>query len=144
MMGKACAYSPSGWSGAAFSGRRRPVGWRRSALLSCVICSKALIGGCRNSRGDRRRRADRNILNRQHDHGLRPEPSVVILLLVMSLDDSLPTDLASAHALIIVQRAALRASESEAQYRALLIEKLKYNERFGQASERGALLDQLE
>jgi transposase len=74
----------------------------------------------------------------------------VILLLVMSLDDSLPTDLASAHALIIVQRAALRASESEAQYRALLIEKLKYtirklrHERFGQASERGALLDQLE
>src|SRR3974390_3504713 len=89
-------------------------------------------------------------LERLHDHGLRHEPSVVILLLVMSLDDSLPTDLASAHALIIVQRAALRASESEAQYRALLIEKLKYtirklrHERFGQASERGALLDQLE
>jgi transposase len=75
----------------------------------------------------------------------------------MSLDDSLPTDLASAHALIIAQRQALSAAElraaaaeSEAQYRALLIEKLKFtirklrHERFGQSSERGTLLDQLE
>jgi transposase len=75
----------------------------------------------------------------------------------MSLDDSLPTDLASAHALIIAQREALSAAqeraaaaESEAQYRALLIEKLKFtirklqHDRFGQSSERGALLDQLE
>jgi transposase len=74
----------------------------------------------------------------------------VILLLAMSIDDSLPTDLASAHALIIAQRQALAAAESEAQYRALLIDKLKYtirklrHERFGQSSERGALLDQLE
>jgi transposase len=75
----------------------------------------------------------------------------------MSIDDSLPTDLASAHALILAQRQALSAAEaraaaaeSEAQYRALLIEKLKYtirklrHERFGPSSERGALLDQLE
>ncbi len=75
----------------------------------------------------------------------------------MSLDDSLPIDLASAHALIIAQRQALNAAEqraaaaeSEAQYRALLIEKLKFtirklrHDRFGQSSERGALLDQLE
>ena len=75
----------------------------------------------------------------------------------MNIDDSLPTDLASAHALIVAQRQALTAAqerataaESEAQYRALLIEKLKYtirklrHERFGQSSERGALLDQLE
>ena len=68
----------------------------------------------------------------------------------MSIDDSLPTDLASAHALIIAQRQALSAAESEAKFRALLIEKLKYtikklrHERFGQSSERGALLDQLE
>jgi len=75
----------------------------------------------------------------------------------MSLDDSLPTNLASAHALIIAQREALSAAqeraaaaESEAQYRALLIEKLKFtirklqHDRFGQSSERGALLDQLE
>src|SRR5436190_1634422 len=68
----------------------------------------------------------------------------------MSNDDSLPTDLASAHALIIAQRAALIAAQSEAQHRALLIEKLKYtikklrHEHFGQSSERRALLDQLE
>src|ERR1700759_5777755 len=68
----------------------------------------------------------------------------------MSIDDSLPTDLASAHALIIAQRQALIAAQSEAQHRALLIEKLKYtikklrHEQFGQSSERGALLDQLE
>jgi transposase len=75
----------------------------------------------------------------------------------MSIDDSLPNDLASAHALIIAQRQALSAAqeraaaaESEAQYRALLIEKLKFtirklrHDRFGQSSERGTLLDQLE
>src|ERR1700733_4970921 len=75
----------------------------------------------------------------------------------MSLDDSLPIDLASAHALIIAQRAALSAAEqraaaaeSEAQHRALLIEKLKFtirklrHDRFGQSSERGSLLYQLE
>src|SRR5580658_1324072 len=77
--------------------------------------------------------------------------------MAMSLDDSLPTDLASAHALIIAQRQALSvaqeraaAAENEAQYRALLIEKLKFtirklrHDRFGQSSERGALLYQLE
>jgi hypothetical protein len=68
----------------------------------------------------------------------------------MSLDDSLPTDLASAHVVIIAQREALSAAqeravaaESEAQYRALLIEKLKFtirklqHDRFGPSSERG-------
>ena len=81
----------------------------------------------------------------------------MILSVAMSIDDSLPTELASAHALIMAQREALvaaqaraTAAESEAQYRALLIEKLKYtirklrHERFGQSSERGALLEQLE
>ena len=71
--------------------------------------------------------------------------------------DSLPTDLAAAHAIILAQREALTAAEarasaaeSEAKYRALLIEKLKYtiaklrHEHFGQSSERGALLEQLE
>jgi transposase len=68
----------------------------------------------------------------------------------MSNDDSLPTDLANAHSLIIAQRAALIAAQSEAAHRALLIEKLNYtikklrHEQFGQSSERGALLDQLE
>jgi transposase len=93
-----------------------------------------------------------------HDTIVGSQPQwVVIPSSAMSLDDSLPTDLASAHALILAQRQALSAAElraaaaeSEAQYRALLIEKLKFtirkprNDRFGQSSERGALLDQLE
>jgi transposase len=115
-----------------------------------AICSKASTGACRNPRGGRKPPADRRILNPQFAGRFGQQLRVVILLLAMSIDDSLPTDLASAHALIIVQRQALAAAESEAQYRALLIEKLKYtirklrHERFGQSSERGALLDQLE
>jgi transposase len=75
----------------------------------------------------------------------------------MSLDDSLPTDLASEHALILAQRQALSeaelrvaVAENEVQHRALLIEKLKFtirklrHDRFGQSSERSALLDQFE
>jgi transposase len=71
--------------------------------------------------------------------------------------DSLPTDLAAAHATIIAQRTALLAAEarasaleSEAKARGLLIEKLKYtiaklrHDKFGQSSERGAILEQLE
>jgi len=71
--------------------------------------------------------------------------------------DSLPTELAAAHAMIIAKHEALlaaearaSAAESEAKHRALLIEKLKYTiaklrrEKFGQSSERGAILEQLE
>src|SRR5258708_14104822 len=59
--------------------------------------------------------------------------------------------------MIVAQREALMlaearasAAESEAKFRALLIEKLKYtiaklrHEKFGQSSERGAILEQLE
>lgn len=68
----------------------------------------------------------------------------------MSADDSLPNDIETLKLMLVAERAARLAAESEAQYRALLIEKLKYtvrklrHERFGQSSERGALLDQLE
>src|SRR3984893_15234829 len=71
--------------------------------------------------------------------------------------DSLPTDLASAHAMIVATRETLlaaearaSAAESEAKFRALLIEKLKYtiaklrHDTFGQSSERSAILEQLE
>lgn len=61
------------------------------------------------------------------------------------------TDLANAHALIITQRQALSAAElraataeSEAQYRALLIEKLKFMIRSVWAVLGARLLDQLE
>ena len=75
----------------------------------------------------------------------------------MDISDSLPTDLKAAHAMIVAHRQALSvaearaaAAESEAKLRALLIEKLKYtiaklrHQQFGQSSERGAILDQLE
>src|ERR1700688_2258144 len=74
-----------------------------------------------------------------------------------SRPDSLPTNLAAAHALIITQRAALAvaeakaaAAESVAKSRALEIEQLKYqiaklkHEQYGQSSERSAVLEQLE
>jgi transposase len=76
---------------------------------------------------------------------------------MVSTADSLPTDLAAAHAMIIAQREALvaaearaSAAESEAKHRALVIEKLKFtigkfrHGKFGQSSERGAILEQLE
>jgi transposase len=76
---------------------------------------------------------------------------------VTNTPDSLPTDLAAAHALILVQREALvvaeakaAAAESVAKSRALEIEQLKYqiaklkHEQYGQSSERGAVLEQLE
>jgi len=74
-----------------------------------------------------------------------------------SATDSLPTDLAAAHALIIAQREALVAAEAKvaavesmAKSRALEIEQLKYqiakfrHERYGQSSERSTVLEQLE
>jgi transposase len=74
----------------------------------------------------------------------------VIPLLAMSIDDSLPDDVVTLQAMLRSERAARWAAEAEAQARSLLIEKLKLtikklrHERFGQSSERGALLAQLE
>jgi transposase len=82
----------------------------------------------------------------------------------MNRDDSLPPDLASAHALIVAQRQALSAAqaarleaeakarnvEAEVRVRELVIEQMKYtiaklrHEQFGQSSERSAVLEQLE
>jgi transposase len=71
--------------------------------------------------------------------------------------DSLPSDLVTAHAMIIAQREVLivaqaKADNAEAELRAreLLIEQMKLtiaklrHERFGQSSERSAVLEQLE
>ena len=74
----------------------------------------------------------------------------MIFSLAMSADDSLPDDVAILKAMLRSERAARLAAEAEAQTRTLLIEKLKLtikklrHEQFGQSSERGALLDQLE
>src|SRR6266516_3676760 len=68
----------------------------------------------------------------------------------MSADDSLPDDVITLKAMLRAERAARLAAEAEAQAQTLLIEKLKLtirklrHEQFGQSSERGALLDQLE
>ncbi len=64
--------------------------------------------------------------------------------------DSLPNDIESLKAMLLAERAARTAAEAQARHRALLIEQLKFtiaklrHERFGQSSERGAVLEQLE
>ena len=68
----------------------------------------------------------------------------------MGADDFLPDDVITLKAMLRAERAARLAAEAEARARTLLIEKLKLtikklrHEQFGQSSERGALLDQLE
>jgi transposase len=74
----------------------------------------------------------------------------------MSANDSLPDDVQTLKAMLIAAQAAgleaqakARNAEAEARARALLIEQMKFtiaklrNERFGQSSERGAVLAQL-
>ena len=84
------------------------------------------------------------------DHRLAQAQHLVIPSLAMIADDSLPNDVDTLKSMLIAERAARMAAEGEAQYRALLIEKLKYtikklrHEQFDQSSERSALLDQLE
>src|SRR3979490_3227843 len=64
--------------------------------------------------------------------------------------DSLPNDVETLKAMVIAAPAARLNAEAEARARALLIEQMKFtiaklrHERFGQSSERGALLEQLE
>ena len=64
--------------------------------------------------------------------------------------DSLPEDVPTLQAMLLTERAARLAAESEAKSRALQIEQLKYtiaklrHQQFGQSSERGAILEQLE
>ena len=73
----------------------------------------------------------------------------------MSADDSLPDDVETLKAMVIAAQAACleaqaKARNLEARARALLIEQMKFtiaklrHERFGQSSERGAVLEQLE
>jgi transposase len=76
---------------------------------------------------------------------------------MMSAADSLPDDVATLKAMLVAAQAACleaqakaRNAEAEARARALLIEQMKFtiaklrHERFGQSSERGAVLEQLE
>jgi transposase len=65
---------------------------------------------------------------------------------LMRFIDEMPV---AARAALVAAEARATAAESEAKFRALLIEKLKYNiaklrhDKFGQSAERGAILDQL-
>jgi hypothetical protein len=65
-------------------------------------------------------------------------------------DDSLSDDVATLKAMLLADRAARTAAEVASQALALMIEKLKFaiaklrHERFGQSSERAALIEQLE
>ncbi len=64
--------------------------------------------------------------------------------------DSLPQDVATLQALLQAERAARLAAEDKAKFNAVLVEKLKYtiaklrHQKFGQSSERSAILEQLE
>src|ERR1700730_18673010 len=64
--------------------------------------------------------------------------------------DSLPNDVETLKAMVIAADAARLNAEAEARARALLIEQMKFtiaklrHEPFGQSSERGAILEQLE
>jgi transposase len=68
----------------------------------------------------------------------------------MAADDSLPDDVTTLKTMLRAERVARLAAEAEARARTLLIEKLKLtikklrHAQFGQSSERGVLLDQLE
>lgn len=68
----------------------------------------------------------------------------------MGADDSLPDDVITLQTMLRAERAARLAAEAEAKAGTLLIEKLKLtinklrHEQFGQSSEHGVLLDQLE
>ena len=64
--------------------------------------------------------------------------------------EPLPDDVETLKAMLLAERPARRTAEAQAHDQALQIEKLKHtiaklrHERFGQSSERRALLDQLE
>src|SRR3984893_11498558 len=69
---------------------------------------------------------------------------------VTPASDALPDDVATLKAMLIAERAARTAAEADARNRSLLIEKMKYtiaklrHEQYGESSERGAILEQLE
>ena len=65
-------------------------------------------------------------------------------------DEPLPNDIETLKAMLLAERTTRLVMEAEAKARTLLIEQMKFiiaklrHERFGQSSERGALLEQLE
>src|SRR6202521_2638952 len=90
------------------------------------------------------------MMTRSDDCRLTSRTICAAIRFVPTASDVLPDDVATLKAMLIAERAARMAAEADARNRALLIEKLKYtiaklrHEQFGQSSERGAILEQLE
>src|SRR6266850_7805228 len=81
-----------------------------------------------------------NAPHRSHNGAVTPQPD----------DHLLPDDVETLKAMLLAERSARQTAEKLTKLRELEIEKLKHriaklqHERFGQSSERRALLDQLE
>src|ERR1700680_1696847 len=90
------------------------------------------------------------MMTRSDDCGLTSRAICAAIRFVTPASDVLPDDVATLKAMLIAERAARTAAEADARNRSLLIEKMKYtiaklrHEQFGQSSERGAILEQLE
>jgi transposase len=90
------------------------------------------------------------MMTRSGDCGLTSRAICAAIRFVPPASEALPDDVATLKAMLIVERAARMVAEADARNRDLLIEKLKYtiaklrHEQFGQSSERGAILEQLE
>src|ERR1700675_1750118 len=90
------------------------------------------------------------MMTRSDDCGITSGVICAAIRFVPTASDALPDDVATLKAMLIAERAARMAAEADARNRALLIEKMKYtiaklrHEQFGQSSERGAILEQLE
>jgi len=110
-----------------------------------------LIGECRKKPGVHRQLDKLRLFDSSMLFGRAFEPQICSARIVTAPSDSLPTDLAAAHAMILAQREMLAEARSEAKVWALEIERLKLllakarQEKFGQSSERGKhLIEQLE
>ena len=90
------------------------------------------------------------MMTRNDDYVLTSGVICAAIRFVTPASDALPDDVATLKAMLIAERAARTAAEADARNRNLLIEKMKYtiaklrHEQFGQSSERGAILEQLE
>ena len=150
MTARVPAYSPSVWRKAAFCGRVRLMVRYRSRRPSSDICFPGSIGDIPRKPGVQRRWAD--------DFGFEALGEAWFCRRVTRRFAPLPTDLASAHALILIERAARLEAEAAAAHAQavntstdaliahlkLEIEKLR-RALYGSRSERKArLLEQIE
>ena len=132
----------------ALDSRRRSDDFGRATFVSV-----GLIGKCPREHGVRRRRDSCGGLTQEQVSRPSFLAKYALLCFVTTTFSPLPTDLASAHAMILAQREMLEQKQSEltlarsdAKVRAREIERLKLllakarRERFGQSSERGKLI----